>query len=143
MAETNETKVAEPDPAAALLSMPRRLAIRLLHEAQIAGPQGYEALVLARGAPGRVVPLGTADAGAAEQQLAGLAASGWRPWALFRYRGEPAAAPAADEFAGALFGANPGLLLLTASLAIKGVLQLHAWSPEHGGVAEHTVRIED
>jgi hypothetical protein len=124
--------------------MPRRLAIRLLHEAQIAGPAGFEAQVLARAEPELVVDVTAADtAGTRERQLAELDAAGWRRWAVFRYRGERSADPAAAEFAGEPWRSHPRALLLTASLAIKGVLQMHAWSLAGGSVIEHELQICD
>lgn len=110
--------------------LPRRLAIELLHAAQLAGDQPFDAIVV-RPAPDclpeRMLML---DAAAAVGDAT--------TWAIYQYRPGQSAAPAPLEFT-----RRPRALRLTASLAIKGVLQLHAWRCVDGVVCEVPLRIAD
>lgn len=121
------------------LLMPRRLAIRLLHEAQIA-TEPFFGLVSAPAAPGSEPdgwrPLATA---AGITALPGqLKAVGQRAWALYFFRPSLPSTPVAEDFS-----VEPQLLRLTASLATKGVLQLRAWACESGRIAERELHIHD
>jgi len=117
-----------PESAAPLRArVSRRLAIRLLHAAQSAGDQPFTAQVVAArqgDEPDDMRPLGAAPAGGAV-------------WAHFHYRPD-GRGPDASEFA----AATPPLRL-SASLEIKGVLQLHAWRCVAGCVEEVPLQISD
>ncbi len=118
------------------LSLPRLLAIQLLHAAQIAGAGGCAGLVGARERPCFFLPFEeNADFDAACAQLA---QRGLQPWARFAYRPAAPTAPAAADFA-----VQPALLRLSASLATRGVLQLRAWRCVDGKVTEQDLRIVD
>lgn len=125
----------KPASTAAPLQMPRRFAIHLLHQAQLAGEQPFVGLVGAGTGPDLFVPLG--EAGLAE----GLARLGERQrslWAVYLHRpGQPTAPTAAD------FVEQPQALRLTASLATKGVLQLRAWTQDGGKVLERELHLRD
>ena len=110
--------------------LPRRLAIELLHAAQQAGDRPFDAIVL-RPAPDRLP----------ERMLmldAAMDPGEATTWAIYQYRPGQSAAPAPLEFS-----RRPLALRLTASLAIKGVLQLHAWRCVDGVVHEVSLRIAD
>ena len=113
------------------LTMPRPLAMRLLHEAQIAGGP-VAGIVAGRNEPDRYYPGSLAD-GAARAD-----AEGCRPWACFAYRPGADEAPSSKDFAD-----QPELLRITASLATKGVLQLHIWRCADGRVEECPMEIRD
>ncbi|GAC1633180.1 MAG: hypothetical protein NVS9B10_28330 [Nevskia sp.] len=121
------------------LSMPRRLAIRLLHEAQIA-TEPFVGLVSAPVAPEAEPdawhPV-TAAAGIVTLPEA-LARQGRRAWALYFFRPSLPTAPVVEDFA-----LQPALLRLTASLATKGVLQLRAWHCLDSRVFECELHIHD
>ena len=121
------------------LSMPRRLAIRLLHEAQIA-TEPFQGLVSAAAAPDAEPdawhPVTNASGIAAF--AAALEGQGQRAWALYRFRPSLPTAPVVEDFA-----TQPELLRLTASLATKGVLQLRAWQCRDGRVAERELVVHD
>lgn len=118
------------------LSMPRRFAIRLLHEAQLAGEHPFIGVVGAAAEPDVYVPLvghATLDDG-----LLHLRERQRALWAVYLHRpGQPTAPVATD------FTEQPQALRLTSSLATKGVLQLHAWVCEDGRVRERELRIDD
>lgn len=121
------------------LEMPRRLAIRLLHEAQIA-TEPFAGIVTAA-SRGNGEPEGwrRADADASLSAIVeSLPALGHRAWAVYAYRPALPTAPAVADFA-----AWPGLLRLSASLATKGVLQLRAWECRDGRVVERALHIHD
>ncbi len=118
---------------AAPMQLPRRLAIRLLHVAQRAGERPFDAVVTrpARSVlPDQMAMLEAADA---EPNAAGAVT-----WAIYLFRPGRAEAPAPQDFT-----ALPQTLRLTASLATKGVLQLHAWRCIDGVVREVPLRIAD
>lgn len=118
---------------AARPQLPRRLAIRLLHAAQLAGERPFNAVVTspARGAlPDRLLMLDDTDHTA---EIAGAVV-----WAVYRYCPGQSAAPAPLDFMHL-----PQVLCLTASLATKGVLQLHAWRCVDAVVIEVPLRIAD
>jgi hypothetical protein len=118
------------------LSMPRRFAIRLLHQAQIAGDAPFTGVVGATAEPDLYVPV--ADGIDLRVALETLGKRERALWAIYLHRpGQPTAPAAAD------FAEQPQALRLTSSLATKGVLQLHAWACEDGRVRERELRIHD
>ena len=126
-----------PTPTTPIL-IPRRFAIRLLHEAQIA-TEPFLSAVVADDAPGSApdgwMPI-REGASVAEMQ-AMLRTHGKRVWALYRHRPELPNPPLAEDFAD-----HPELLRLTASLAIKGVLQLRGWWSIDGAIVEQELDVE-
>jgi hypothetical protein len=117
------------------LQMPRRFAIHLLHQAQLAGEQPFVGLVGAGAEPDLFLPL--AQAGL-QQGLASLEQRRRSLWAVYLHRpGQPTAPTAAD------FAEQPQALRLTSSLATKGVLQLRAWIQDGGRVLERELHIAD
>ena len=108
--------MTEPD-----LSMPRRLAIRLLHEAQIAQPQPIRGWV---GASAGQPSSWHTDAAPAEVWA--------RLWSV----------PTAPAVPGAADLAGGGLHLLI-SLDIKGVLEMRAWELRGGQPLERVLKIID
>lgn len=126
-----------PKPAVAIL-IPRRFAIRLLHEAQIATTPFLSAVVadeVPGSAPNGWMPINEGSAIADMQ--AQLAQHGKRVWALYRHRPELPNPPLAEDFVD-----HPELLRLTASLAIKGVLQLRGWWSIDGAIVEQELDVE-
>jgi hypothetical protein len=118
------------------LLLPRRFAIRLLHEAQLAGEHAFTGLVGAGAEPDVYVPLvgpATLDDGVAhlEQRQRTL-------WAVYLHRPGQPSAPTVEDFA-----ERPGTRRLTSSLATKGVLQLRAWTCENGRVREREMDVRD
>lgn len=126
-----------PNPAVPLL-IPRRFAIRLLHEAQLATEPFLSAVVAdeAEGsAPNGWIPINEGASVAGMQAMLGQ--HGKRIWALYRHRPELPNPPLADDFRD-----HPDLLRLTASLAIKGVLQLRGWWWLDGAIVEQELDVE-
>lgn len=124
--------------AHAPLVMPRRFAIRLLHEAQTADSRGFIAAVGARQAPDLYLIDANGDELAAFLELAQsrFAAQSRALWALYLHRpGLPTAPDTAD------FAIRPELPRLSASLATKGVLQLRAWILERDRVIERELQL--
>jgi len=121
------------------LQMPRRLAIRLLHEAQIA-TEPFFGLVSAPLTndfePDGWLPVETKAAIATAAKK--LEKQGKRPWALYLFRPALPTAPSPEDFA-----TMPDVLRLTASLATKGVLQLRAWQYRDGRVSERELHVHD
>ena len=114
--------------------MPRRFAIHLLHEAQLAGEHAFTGLVGAAPEPDLYVPL--VGPARLDDGLIHLHERQRALWAVYLHRpGQPTAPTAAD------FAEQPQTLRLTSSLATKGVLQLHAWTCENGRVRERELRI--
>lgn len=126
-----------PTPSTPIL-IPRRFAIRLLHEAQIA-TEPFLSLVVAddgeSSVPNGWIPLTTGASIADAQTM--LTTHGKRIWALYRHRPELPNPPMAEDFA-----EHPEYLRLTASLAIKGVLQLRGWWWLDGGIVEQELDVE-
>jgi hypothetical protein len=118
------------------LQMPRRFAISLLHQAQIAGDMPFTGVVGTAAEPDLYVPL--ADGIDMPRALDTLRKRERGLWAIYLHRPGQPAAPSADDFA-----EQPQALRLTSSLATKGVLQLHAWACDNGRVRERELRIED
>lgn len=108
-----------------VLVMPRHLAIRILHEAQIAQPEAIRGVVAARaGEPAAF--LNNRDAVVDGDVL----------WANLWSHPEAEAVPAAGEL-------REGLLSLVVSLNTKGVLEMRAWRLVGGGVQEQVLKIRD
>jgi hypothetical protein len=126
-------------PAERPLTLPRRLAIRLLHEAQIA-IEPFFGLVSAAAEPDAEPDawLPMTSAAAIVTLPMQLEAQGRRAWALYFFRPSLPATPVPEDFA-----VLPALLRLTASLATKGVLQLRAWQLVDGRVSERELHIHD
>ena len=120
---------------AAPLSMPRRFAIQLLHQAQLAGEQPFIGVVGAGAEPDLFLPLEQANLA---QGLARLDERKRSLWAVYLHRPGQPTAPTPDDFA-----EQPQALRLTASLATKGVLQLRAWVQDGGKVLERELHIAD
>lgn len=126
-----------PTPTVPIL-IPRRFAIRLLHEAQIATEPFLSAVVADdsdSSAPNGWMPIN--DGASIADMQAMLAGHGKRIWALYRHRPELPNPPLAEDFAD-----HPELLRLTASLAIKGVLQLRGWWWLDGAIVEQELDVE-
>jgi hypothetical protein len=124
------------DSGGAALPLSRRFAIRLLHEAQVAGQQGFVAAIGAAAEPDVFLRLEPGDT--PESAARRLQDCGRRLWALYLHRPEAPAQPDLADFA-----QRPELLRLTASLATKGVLQLRAWGKTGEDVIERELHIHD
>lgn len=108
-----------------VLVMPRHLAIRILHEAQIAQPDAIRGVVAARaGEPAMF--LKNRDA----------VADGDALWANLWSHPEAEAVPAASEL-------RAGLLSLVVSLNTKGVLEMRAWRLAGAVAQEQVLKIRD
>lgn len=126
----------DKNPQDAPLLMPRRFAIRLLHEAQLAGEHPFTGLVGVGREPDLYVPL--VGPARLEDGLVHLRERQRALWAVYLHRpGQPTAPTAAD------FAEQPQALRLTSSLATKGVLQLRAWAQADGRVRERELHIQD
>ena len=113
---------ADPD-----LVMPRRLAIQILHEAQIAQPESIAGLVGARGEePSSFVQARAAD----------FASRGEVLWARLWSNPTAPAVPDASQLAG-------GGLYLVVSLNTKGVLEMRAWELRAGAPFERVLKVRD
>lgn len=110
---------ADPD-----LVMPRRLAIQILHEAQIAQPESICGVV------------GVRDAEPSSFSRSAEPASGERLWARLWSNPTAPAVPTADQIAG-------GGLYLVVSLDIKGVLEMRAWELRSGAPFERVLKVRD
>lgn len=105
------------------LVLPRRLAIAVLHEAQIAQPEAICGAVLAEGGrPARFVTGPLADGAAIWARL----------WSVPQAPAEPSAEQLAD-----------GGLHLVISLNTKGVLEMRAWQLEQGRPRERVLKLPD
>lgn len=105
------------------LIITRRLAIQLLHVAQVAAPLAIEGIVVAEGdEPVRYLPRAQAEGQAAWAQVF-----------------SNPTAPAVPETA----QLSDGLLTLMISLDIKGVLELRAWTLSDGAARERVISIRD
>ena len=105
------------------LTLPRTLAIQLLHEAQIAQPEPIRGWVLAsNGQPSRWCADETAPENASV-------------WARLWSHPTAPAVPSPDEL-------RPGELSLLISLNTKGVLELRAWELVAGQVCERAIGVD-
>ena len=108
------------------LVMPRRLAIQILHEAQIAQPDPIRGVVGAKGdEPSSFLTANDAD----------FAARGESLWARLWSNPTAPAVPTADQL-------GSGLSLVV-SLNIKGVLEMRAWELRGGAPFERVLKIAD
>ena len=107
------------------LVMPRALAIRILHAAQVAQPESIRGVVGAReGEP--------ASFHAGREQPA----AGESLWADLWSHPQSAAVPMASQL-------REGLLSLVISLNTKGVLEMRAWQLRAGSPCERVLKIRD
>lgn len=113
-----------PEHAAELV-MPRPLAIRILHAAQIAQPESIRGVVGARdGEP--------CSFHAQRDQPA----AGETLWAQLWSHPQSAAVPEATQL-------SEAQLSLVVSLSTKGVLEMRAWRLHSGAVQEQVLKIRD
>ncbi len=113
------------------LVMERPLAMRLLHEAQVAEREVRGVVTADRTADHFYL----GDWNEATQKAAG---DGRKPWAVFAFKPGLFEQPAEQEF-----GLHPGLLRITACLETKGVLQLRVYRSEAGRIEECPLKIVD
>lgn len=106
------------------LIMPRRLAIQMMHEAQIAQPLAIRGVVLARNQQPAVFRLGEAEV--SSQEL----------WARCWSHPQAPAIPQANEL-------SSGGLHLLISLNTKGVLEMRAWELRDGQPHERVLKVKD
>jgi hypothetical protein len=119
------------------LIIARRLAIRLLHEAQISPDMPVHGLVGAqKGEPESVYPL--ADAVRRNELEQQLQARGEQLWAC--YRSNPQA-PAMPEESDCLVAGNAYSLII--SLDTKGVLEMRCWQWREKQPVERILKIKD
>ena len=110
------------------LVMPRRLAIQILHEAQIAQPESIEGVVGALGdEPCSVLKSVQADA---------IGTRGETLWARLWSNPTAPAVPSAHQLGG-------GGLFLVVSLNTKGVLEMRAWELREGAPFERVLKVRD
>ncbi|MDB5969807.1 MAG: hypothetical protein JWQ90_2257 [Hydrocarboniphaga sp.] len=111
-----------------LLLVPRRLAIQILHEAQIAQPASMHGWVYERGGKPAVFRLAAADMGThrADENL----------WARLWSKPTSPAVPTPAEL-------REGLINLVVSLNTKGVLEMRAWELLGNQAVERELRVED
>ena len=118
------------------LSMPRRFAIHLLHQAQLAGEQPFTGVVGAGAEPDSYAPL--LDGAGLEQALELLNRRERCLWAVYLHRPGQPPEPTPQDYA-----EQPQAPRLTSSLATKGVLQLRAWVLDGGRVVERELQLSD
>lgn len=111
------------------LVLPRRLAIEILHAAQIAQPRAIRGVV--GGRDGLPVSYRALDEAGGV-----LLPEGQQLWAQLHSRPLAAAVPAAAEL-------SPGVLHLIVSLNTKGVLELRAWVLQDAQPLERVITITD
>lgn len=101
----------------------RRLAIQLLHEAQVAAPAAIHGVVtLVADEPGRYLPVDRAE----DQNI----------WAQVFSNPQSPAVPNPQQL-------SAQMLTLMISLDIKGVLELRAWQLRDGAASERVISIRD
>lgn len=108
-----------------ILVMPRSLAIRVLHAAQVAQPESIRGVIGARSGEPATLYVGR-DAPGAQETL----------WAELWSHPQAAAVPQASEL-------SPGRLTLVISLNTKGVLEMRAWRLQEGAAREAVLKIRD
>lgn len=105
------------------LILARRLAIQLLHEAQVAAPNSIHGIVTAvDGEPARYLSVDRTE--------------GQAVWAQVFSNPTAPAVPDVSQLAS-------GMLTLMISLDTKGVLELRAWVLQDGAALERTIAIKD
>jgi hypothetical protein len=107
------------------LIIPRRLAIQILHEAQIAQPASIRGVVCAR-----------ADEPSAFRQNEAQAHTGESLWAVLWSHPTSAAVPTVDQL-------SAEQLSLVVSLNTKGVLEMRAWRLRDGAPQEQVLKIRE
>lgn len=107
------------------LIIPRRLAIQILHEAQIAAPASIRGVVCTRGVEPSAFRVNDA-----------VPRDGETLWAQLWSHPQAAAVPTADQL-------TPGQLSLVVSLNIKGVLEMRAWRLRDGAPQEQVLKIRE
>lgn len=110
------------------LVMPRTLAIRILHEAQIAQPDAITGVIGARD----VEPFSFSR----QAQPADLDARGEKLWARLWSNPTSPAVPTAGQI-------GDGGLYLVVSLNTKGVLEMRAWELRAGEPHERVLKVRD
>lgn len=110
------------------LVMPRTLAIRILHEAQIAQPEAIRGVVGVR--------VQEPCSFSQQASLADLDARGEKLWARLWSNPTAPAVPSTDQLSG-------GGLFLVVSLNTKGVLEMRAWELRSGAPFERVLKIRD
>lgn len=108
-----------------ILVMPRSLAIRVLHAAQIAQPESIRGVIGAHNGEPTSLHVDSERAGEGETV-----------WATLWSHPLAAAIPQADELV-------PGRLSLVISLNTKGVLEMRAWRLDQGAPREAVLKIRD
>ncbi len=131
--------------------MPRRLAIQLLHQAQIAAPNRICGLVSADdNGPVAAHPVANMAAApstelrfdpvAAERSESELRSRGGKLWAVYASYPTRAGEPDLAELAASPF---PLATYLAISLNTKGVLEMRAWHGSADGPVESVLAIQD
>lgn len=108
-----------------VLVMPRSLAIRVLHAAQVAQPEAIRGVIGARGGEPASFHANREEPGEGESL-----------WATLWSHPQAAAVPQASEL-------RPNRLSLVISLNTKGVLEMRAWQLCEGAVREAVLKIRD
>ena len=120
------------------LVMPRKLAVRLLHEAQLSPEAPVEGLVGARKSePCSAYPLSGAVTRAELLQKA--QANTEAPWAWYRSNPQQPAAPVETD----KFVAADRAYSLIISLNTKGVLEMRCWDWSSGQPVEREITVKD
>jgi len=120
------------------LVIPRKLAVRLLHEAQLSPEAPVEGLVGARkGEACSCHPLSGAVTRA--ELLQKVQANGEAPWAWYRSNPQQPAAPVDTD----KFVAADRAFSLIISLNTKGVLEMRCWDWASGAPVEREITVKD
>jgi proteasome lid subunit RPN8/RPN11 len=120
------------------LVMLRKIAVRLLHEAQISPDAPVEGLVGARKSePASVYPMSGAITRA--ELLQKLQANNETPWAWYRSNPHSPPTPAESD----KFVAGDHAYALVVSLNTKGVLEMRCWDWASGQPIEREITIKD
>jgi hypothetical protein len=130
--------MADNDAARVKLVIPRKLAVRLLHEAQISPDAPVEGLV---GAKKNEACSCYALSGAVTRAelLQKVQAQAETPWAWYRSNPQQPAAP----IEGDKFVATDRAYSLIISLDTKGVLEMRCWDWSSGQPVEREITIKD
>ncbi|HZP11070.1 MAG TPA: hypothetical protein VFB36_01475 [Nevskiaceae bacterium] len=120
------------------LVIPRKLAVRLLHEAQLSPEAPVEGLVGARkGEACACYPL--AGEVTRAELLQKVQANGETPWAWYRSNPQQPAAPVDTD----KFVAADSAFSLIISLNTKGVLEMRCWDWGSGAPVEREITVKD